>query len=60
MQLAFDSHDDGEFEAASAQNRQIDSAALRILATWIAERAGLDPETGATVDRGFVVAHAHA
>ena len=41
------------------ENQQIDSAALRILAAWIARRAGRDPEIGAIIDRGFVVAHAH-
>lgn len=35
--------------------RRTDPAALRILASWIAQHDGLDPATGAIVDRDFVL-----
>jgi hypothetical protein len=61
MQFPVEPQDVGDFDVvASAENQHVDFAALRILATWIARRTGLDPETGATIDRGFVVAQAHA
>jgi hypothetical protein len=61
MQFLVDPRDGGDFEpAADAENPHFDFEALRILATWIAQRTGLVPELGATIDRGFVVAQAHA
>lgn len=42
------------------ENPLIDLESLRLLAAWIARRDGLDPALGATVERGFVVLHAHA
>jgi len=45
---------------AAAENQHVDFGALRILADWVVQRTGLDPELGATIDRGFVVAQAHA
>ena len=42
------------------ENQQVDSAALRILAAWIARRDGRDPELGAVIHRAFVVAQADA
>jgi hypothetical protein len=42
-------------EAPPAEKQQVDSQALRILATWIARRAGRDPKLGATIHRAFVV-----
>lgn len=51
----------GPFEPAPSFHPQhVDFVALRILATWIAQRAGVDPEIGAPIDRDFVVAQAHA
>jgi len=41
------------------QHQNADYVALRVLATWIAQRAGVDPEIGAPIDRDFVVAQAH-
>lgn len=59
MQLFEDPYDVPELDApAPPENQRIDSATLRILAAWIAQRDGLDPRLGATVDRGFVVAQA--
>jgi hypothetical protein len=61
MQSPFEPYDDREFEpSASSENQHIDFESLRILATWIAQRAGIDPELRAQVDRRFVVAQAHA
>lgn len=31
------------------------AAPLRVLADWIAQHAGIDPRTGALIDRGFAV-----
>ena len=44
----------------TSEEQHVDFAALRILAAWIAHRTRIDPELGATIDRGFVVAQAHA
>jgi hypothetical protein len=41
-------------------DQHVDSITLRILATWIAQRAERDPGLGATVEHGFVVAQARA
>jgi len=63
MQLGFETTDEGGcdmFASTENQHQHIDFAALRILATWISQRAGVDAELGATIDRGFVVAQAHA
>jgi hypothetical protein len=62
MQLSFEeSSDDGAGDViTSTENQHIDFAALRILATWISQRAGVDADLGTTIDRGFVVAQAHA
>jgi hypothetical protein len=61
MQLGFEISDEGAGDViTSTENQHIDFAALRILATWIAQRAGVDAELGTTIDRGFVVAQAHA
>jgi hypothetical protein len=59
MQLFVDPRDAPELDVlAPPENQRVDSATLRILAAWIARRDGLDPELGAIVDRGFVVAQA--
>ena len=61
MQLGFETRDDGAGDViTSTENQHIDCAARRILATWISQRSGVDAELGATIDRGFVVAQAHA
>jgi len=61
MQFYGEPHDGSDFESASPTPHQhVDFVALRILATWIVQRAGVDPEIGAPIDRDFVVAQAHA
>jgi hypothetical protein len=61
MQYLVEPRDDGDFESVvGTENQHVDFEALRILATWIAQRTGVDPELGAAIDRGFVVAQAHA
>jgi hypothetical protein len=61
MQCPLEPHEGEDLASPDrADNQHVDFAALRILAQWIAQRTGMDPETGATIDRGFVVAQAHA
>jgi hypothetical protein len=61
MQPHVEPRDGEDFEPLlTAENQRVDFAALRILASWIAHRAGIDPELGASIARGFVVAQAHA
>lgn len=61
MQLNSDPGDDDDLEFEDEpDNQHIDHGALRVLAMWIAQRAGVDPWLGAEIDRGFVVAQAHA
>jgi len=60
MHLPLDLCAGDELETAHEENQHVDFEALRILATWIAQRTGIDRELGATIDRGFVVAQAHA
>lgn len=53
-------HDGRDIEVVSPlPSGAIDHGVLRILAEWIAQRAGIDPEIGAPIDRDFVVAQAH-
>jgi hypothetical protein len=60
MQFSVEPYGDRDLEAEQpGENQQVDSAALRILAAWIARRAGRDPAIGATVDRDFVVVPSH-
>jgi len=61
MQFHSEPLDGTDFEpSVSVEHQHVDYAALRILATWVARRAGVDPELGASIDRAFVVAQAHA
>ncbi len=61
MQFSVEPHGDRAFEAIPpAENQHVDSTALRILAAWIAQRAGLEPALDATIDRDFVVVQVHA
>lgn len=58
MQFSVEPHGDRDLEAAQpGENQQVDTIALRILAAWIARRAGIDPALGAAIDRDFVVVH---
>jgi hypothetical protein len=59
MQITFDPGEDDELEDESS-NQHVDYGALRVLAIWISQRAGIDPWLGVAIDRGFVVAQAHA
>jgi hypothetical protein len=61
MQFFVESRGDPDLEDdLRAENQQVDSAALRILAAWIAQRAGFDRGLGAPIERSFVVAQAPA
>ena len=61
MQSLVEPYEQEELEPVVApENQQVDFTSLRIIATWIAQRAGIDPELGAMIDRGFVVAQVHA
>jgi hypothetical protein len=56
MQLFVEPRDSGSRDVP--EDQQIDSATLRILASWIVRRAERDPELGASIERGFVMAQA--
>jgi hypothetical protein len=61
MQFHSEPRDGNDYELeVSVEHPHVDYAALRILATWVARRRGVDPELGAAIDRAFVVAQAHA
>ena len=47
--------EDDDLEDVDGELRRTDAAALRILATWIAQHDGLDPVLGAIVDRDFIL-----
>jgi hypothetical protein len=59
MQLVPYSRDE-ELAPVARPYGKIEPSTLRIIASWIAERDRLDREVGALIDRGFVVAQAHA
>jgi hypothetical protein len=44
-----------DFDDEETGPKRTDVAALRILATWVADHDGVDPSTGATFDREFVL-----
>lgn len=47
--------EDDDLEDEDGRPRRTDAAALRILASWIAQHDGLDPVLGVIVDRDFVL-----
>ena len=44
-----------DFEDEETEPRRTDLAALQILATWVLNHDGVDPITGVTFDREFVL-----
>lgn len=61
MQFFNEPHRGGDFEdSPHGDDQKIDSAALRILAAWIARRSEMEQDLGSTIDHSFVVAHAHS
>lgn len=60
MQDSNEPHHGDVFEDSPADDQKIDSAALRILAAWIARRSGIEQDLGSAIDHSFVVAHAHS
>lgn len=47
--------DEDDLEDEGGGARRTNPVALRILASWIAQHDGLDPVSGAIVDRDFVL-----
>jgi hypothetical protein len=53
--MDFSEYEDDDLEDGDGALRRTDPAALRILASWIAQHDGLDPTTGVVFDRDFVL-----